>query len=145
MQKEQTIHMPQQIDDFMSLKDIFAEGLTVLKVMRRFGCPLTRLEAMEFTNRHDEFAKLGVNVVGVGFDVAGMSEFILGNFWKGRLFVDVNRSLYRHLNLPRAGIKATLKCLINPKTRKKYKCSQLTFRRCLYRGQGEDGRGYEGR
>lgn len=100
------------------LDSLFSEGITVLKVMRRFGCPLARHEAVQLSCHSQEFARLNVSLVGIGFDTAGSSSFVDGDFWKGRLFVDPTRALYKELDLQRAGLKTTVKCLTSSRTRK---------------------------
>ncbi|KAJ9067231.1 hypothetical protein DSO57_1001344 [Entomophthora muscae] len=111
----QTLQMPNKT---VSLNSIFAEGITVVKLMRRFGCPLTRYEASEFSEYQETFAALDVRLIGIGFDKAGTKSFLSGGFWKGELYLDPERVLYKVFNLQRLSKLQAIQNFLDAKTRK---------------------------
>lgn len=62
---------------------------------------LTRLDAIEFSDRKQEFQRLDVNLIAIGFDVSGSNEFQMGAFWGGVLYLDPFYKVYQELDLPR--------------------------------------------
>ncbi|KAJ9073861.1 hypothetical protein DSO57_1011977 [Entomophthora muscae] len=94
------------------LSDLWDEKNVLIKLFRRFGCPLCRLEAAKLSKYKDEFEKLDIKVVGVGFDELGLEEWTEGEYWKFDLFMDPEYSIYKNLELSRYGwVKGILTCL----------------------------------
>lgn len=46
----------------------------------------------------------GVALVGIGLEELGLEEFLAGKFFNGDLYLDVDKSCYKGLNLRRHGI-----------------------------------------
>ncbi|KAJ9067361.1 hypothetical protein DSO57_1000271 [Entomophthora muscae] len=113
------LQVPQQAGTACTLSELCMGHITVVKVMRRFGCPLTRKEAREISRYSEELEKMGVRLVGVGFDTSGASGFGLGGFWNGELFLDENRGVYDFFGLKRLGKLSSLLALLQKETRKK--------------------------
>ncbi|GAM27217.1 hypothetical protein SAMD00019534_103920, partial [Acytostelium subglobosum LB1] len=80
----------------------------VVVVFRRFGCFVCRLQALDVSCLKPQLDKLGISLIGIGFDAEGMKDFIDGNYFSGELFLDRNKSLYRTLRLKKMGLKATI-------------------------------------
>lgn len=112
------LQVPQQAGTACTLSELCAGRTTVLKVMRRFGCPLTRQEAREISRHAEELHKMGVSLVGVGFDTPGAAGFRLGGFWGGELFLDEGRGVYDYFGLGRMGKLSSLFYFLQRETRK---------------------------
>lgn len=105
---ELQVHVAHQMGTMFSLNSHFSQGITVLKLMRRFGCPLLRQDAQAFSARRDEFHRMGISTVGVGFDVRGAHEFLAGGFWDFPLFLDPTRDIYRYFDTKRMTLLSAL-------------------------------------
>ncbi|KAI9297353.1 hypothetical protein K502DRAFT_323339, partial [Neoconidiobolus thromboides FSU 785] len=69
-------------------------GKVVVKLMRRFGCPLCRMEAKALSSYKPIFDKYNVKLIGIGFDINGYKEFEQGNYWDGELYLDQEKKVY---------------------------------------------------
>ncbi|KAJ9067363.1 hypothetical protein DSO57_1000273 [Entomophthora muscae] len=105
---ELQVHVAEQMGNMFSLNSHFSEGITVLKLMRRFGCSLLRQDAQAFSDRGNELHRLGVSTIGVGFDVKGTQDFVKGGFWGFPLFLDPTRDIYRYFDVKRMSMLSGL-------------------------------------
>ncbi|KAJ9054194.1 hypothetical protein DSO57_1017157 [Entomophthora muscae] len=100
----------------LDISDYWKTDTVLLKVLRRFGCPLCRYESRMLSELKPEFDALGVRLVAVGFDVLGLYDFMAGGYWEWEILLDQDRSLHTALNLNKLPISSGLKNLISATT-----------------------------
>ncbi|KAJ9074269.1 hypothetical protein DSO57_1007961 [Entomophthora muscae] len=99
------------------ITDLWKEHTVILKVLRRFGCPLCRYESRLLSNLKPEFDRLNVRLVGIGFEEVGLQEFLDGKYWEWELFLDTERTVHRALGLTKMSIIAGLADLLTAASR----------------------------
>ncbi|KAJ9067379.1 hypothetical protein DSO57_1000288 [Entomophthora muscae] len=117
---ELVVQAPRQSGVSHSLENICHGRTVVLRVFGRFGCPFARLDAIRLSEQSENLEALGASLVGVGFDENGEREFRTNGFWKGEVYLDHNRSLYKFFQLPHASKLQTMKCLAKKPIRALY-------------------------
>eukprot|EP00212_Chloropicon_laureae_P008528 CAMPEP_0197493620 /NCGR_PEP_ID=MMETSP1311-20131121/23477_1 /TAXON_ID=464262 /ORGANISM="Genus nov. species nov., Strain RCC856" /LENGTH=196 /DNA_ID=CAMNT_0043038899 /DNA_START=102 /DNA_END=692 /DNA_ORIENTATION=+ len=91
----------------VKLGDVLAKDKPVLLwVMRRFSCPFCRAYAVKLRDHvGQKCAEKGVQMVGLGLEMAGIEAFVEGKFWGGDLLVENEKQeVHALLNLKRASI-----------------------------------------
>eukprot|EP00924_Labyrinthula_sp_SR-Ha-C_P006931 snap_masked-scaffold_8-processed-gene-4.35-mRNA-1 protein AED:1.00 eAED:1.00 QI:0/-1/0/0/-1/1/1/0/202 len=84
----------------VKLENLWKEGITVVHLLRRFGCPLCRNLATEMSSLAPTLEKNGVKLVGVGLGVDALDSFLEGGYWKGLdLYIDEDKKLYKEFKL----------------------------------------------
>ncbi|OON23674.1 hypothetical protein X801_00414, partial [Opisthorchis viverrini] len=95
-------HIPlRQIFQLNSSKSFLQDQTCVIAIFRRFGCKFCRLEALNLSQMKPAFDKRRIRLVGISFDEDGVKDFVDGNFFKGELFLDPDRSTYRAMDFKR--------------------------------------------
>eukprot|EP00854_Cymbomonas_tetramitiformis_P009382 gene9382-11118_t len=59
---------------------------------------LCRDYALRLSEIKSELDVEGVELVAIGHEMLGLGEFYMEGFWKGQLFVDKNKFIFRELN-----------------------------------------------
>ncbi|KAI9292788.1 hypothetical protein K502DRAFT_355798 [Neoconidiobolus thromboides FSU 785] len=99
------------------ISDLWKRQTCVLKVLRRFGCPLCRYESRILSELKDEFDELNIKLVAVGFEDVGLGDFLSGGYWDWQILIDDERSVHKALDLPKLPVSAGLKDLMSSATR----------------------------
>ncbi|KAJ9090494.1 hypothetical protein DSO57_1001952 [Entomophthora muscae] len=99
------------------LSDLWRDQVVILKVLRRFGCPLCRYESRLLSDLKPYFDELNVRLVGVGFEEVGLQEFMDGKYWEWDLFLDPSRSVHSALRLETMGLLQGLRDVASLATR----------------------------
>ena len=78
----------------------------LLWVMRRFSCPFCRGYAAQLRdNVQKKCEEKGVQMIGLGLEMAGLESFQEGKFWPGDLLVEnPDQEVHKLLNLKRASV-----------------------------------------
>eukprot|EP01017_Pseudomicrothorax_dubius_P002919 TRINITY_DN10273_c0_g1_i1.p1 TRINITY_DN10273_c0_g1~~TRINITY_DN10273_c0_g1_i1.p1 ORF type:complete len:208 (-),score=48.48 TRINITY_DN10273_c0_g1_i1:52-675(-) len=87
--------------------------VTILKLLRRFGCPLCRMGALQSWDLKAHFDQKypgKVDIVGVGYELIGYEEFVKGDYFPGKVYFDETREIYRRVGLPKASFCEAAKC-----------------------------------
>ncbi|KAI9295636.1 hypothetical protein K502DRAFT_364833 [Neoconidiobolus thromboides FSU 785] len=103
--------------DSILITDLWKNNTVILKVLRRFGCPLCRYESRLLSNLKPEFDKLGVRLIGIGFEEVGLQEFIDGKYWEWELFLDTDKTVHKALGLTKMSILVGLSDLLTSASR----------------------------
>lgn len=69
--------------------------LTVVKILRRFECSWSRLEALELNRYKACLDKMGIRMVAVAGDEADAKQYVEGGNWDGEFYIDEARALCR--------------------------------------------------
>jgi len=82
-------------------------GPVVFKFLRRFGCILCREGASDLTSLKplldEKYGKGVVDWIGIGLERLGYDEFKKGDYFKGKLYLDESRELYKALGFVELG------------------------------------------
>ncbi|KAG5449630.1 Prostamide/prostaglandin F synthase, partial [Clonorchis sinensis] len=84
-----------------SVESFWRDQTCVIAIFRRFGCKFCRLEALNLSQMKPAFDKRRIRLIGISFDGDGVKDFVDGNFFKGELFLDPDRSTYRAMDFKR--------------------------------------------
>ncbi|KAI0218353.1 hypothetical protein L0F63_006056, partial [Massospora cicadina] len=125
--------------DTVLITDLWKDSTVILKVMRSFGCPtcryefkskfiVARYESRMLANLKPEFGnklnpssdlldKLNVKLVGIGFEEAGLQEFLDGKYWEWELYIDTERTVHRVLGLAKTSVASGLAEIFTSATR----------------------------
>ncbi|KAJ9057843.1 hypothetical protein DSO57_1004625 [Entomophthora muscae] len=103
--------------DPVVVSDLWKRTTVILKVLRRFGCPLCRYESRLLSELKPELDALGIKLAAVGFEDVGLSDFLAGGYWDWDILIDTERSVHKALNLPKLPVSAGLKDLMSAATR----------------------------
>ncbi|KAJ9054196.1 hypothetical protein DSO57_1017159 [Entomophthora muscae] len=101
---------------FVLVSSLWKSKTVLLKVLRRFGCPLCRYESRLLSELKPEFEFLGIRLVAIGFERVGLEDFIAGGFWEWELFIDTERSIYTALNLHKVSVSTGLRNMVSAST-----------------------------
>ncbi|KAM7540893.1 hypothetical protein Aperf_G00000036975 [Anoplocephala perfoliata] len=88
----------------VTVKSFWKETPCVIALLRRFGCILCRLEALELSRFKQALQGKGVRLIAIGHDKDGLEEFKAGNFFDGELYLDESRDTYKSLKYERVGV-----------------------------------------
>ncbi|TGZ63628.1 hypothetical protein CRM22_006831 [Opisthorchis felineus] len=94
-----------------SVESFWRDQTCVIAIFRRFGCKFCRLEALNLSQMKPAFDKRRIRLVGISFDENGIKDFVDGNFFKGELFLDPDRSTYRAMDFKRVSSLSGFKSL----------------------------------
>lgn len=92
---------------FKSIWENNLRTLTIIRILRRFGCAICRMASIDLT---DHFHKLeikfpnAVSLVGLGLAKTSYEEFKEGEYLDGNLYIDEERNIYKALSFKRFGI-----------------------------------------
>ncbi|KAJ9052758.1 hypothetical protein DSO57_1031036 [Entomophthora muscae] len=99
------------------ISDFWKKQTVVLKVLRRFGCPLCRYESRLLSELKPEFDALDIKLIAIGFENVGLNDFLSGGYWDWEILVDNERSVHTSLDLKKIPVSAGLKDLMSSATR----------------------------
>ncbi|KAJ9052756.1 hypothetical protein DSO57_1031034, partial [Entomophthora muscae] len=103
-------------EDFI-ISNFWKKQTVVLKVLRRFGCPLCRYESRLLSELKPEFDALDIKLIAIGFENVGLEDFLSGEYWDWEILVDNERSVHIALDLKKVPVSAGLKDLMSSATR----------------------------
>ncbi|CAN7939619.1 unnamed protein product [Ixodes hexagonus] len=94
------------VKEAASGKDVVLESLwrdqrCVVMFFRRFACPYCRLDAVRLSQIKPQLDKANVRLVGIGHESVGLEDFQKQDFFKGELYIDVERNAYKALQFKR--------------------------------------------
>ncbi|CAN7987053.1 unnamed protein product [Ixodes pacificus] len=96
------------VKEAASGKDVVLESLwrdqrCVVMFFRRFACPYCRLDAVRLSKLKPQLDQANVRLVGIGHEKAGLDDFLKQEFFKGELYIDVEKNAYKALQFKRYG------------------------------------------
>ncbi|KAJ9059277.1 hypothetical protein DSO57_1003894 [Entomophthora muscae] len=71
------------------------ERLTVVKILRSFGCPQERYDSFVMTQHMECFQKMNVSVLAISEVSLGCKEFVKNGNWGGDLYLDLSQDVCR--------------------------------------------------
>lgn len=94
------------VKEAASGKDVVLESLwrdqrCVVMFFRRFACPYCRLDAVRLSKLKPQLDQANVRLVGIGHEKAGLEDFQKQEFFKGELYIDVEKNAYKALQFKR--------------------------------------------
>ncbi|CAN8016011.1 unnamed protein product [Ixodes persulcatus] len=100
------------VKEAASGKDVVLESLwrdqrCVVMFFRRFACPYCRLDAVRLSKLKPQLDQANVRLVGIGHEKAGLEDFQKQEFFKGELYIDVEKNAYKALQFKRYGPHCT--------------------------------------
>lgn len=101
----------------VELKSLWKDQPVVLFFLRRFGCQICRWMASEISKLEPELRAKGVGLVGVGPEELGLQEFKDGGFFKGAIFVDEKKKIYKDLGFKRYTALSVVPAALGKKVR----------------------------
>ncbi|KAJ9080386.1 hypothetical protein DSO57_1025595 [Entomophthora muscae] len=99
------------------ISDFWKKQTVVLKVLRRFGCPLCRYESRLLSELKPEFDALDIKLIAIGFENVGLNDFLSGGYWDWEILVDNERNVHTSLDLKKVPVSVGLKDLMSSATR----------------------------
>eukprot|EP01133_Synstelium_polycarpum_P014566 gene14566-17219_t len=108
----------------------------VIMCFRRFGCLVCRLQAMDLSSLKPKLDRMGIALIGIGFETLGLQDFIAGKYFAGEIYIDRSRSVYRALSLKRMGFWDSAVGLTDPKLSVYRKRAKETGLPSNFRGDG---------
>ncbi|KXN67173.1 hypothetical protein CONCODRAFT_80257 [Conidiobolus coronatus NRRL 28638] len=100
--------------DDVILNNFWKDGKVLVKLFRRFGCPLCRYEAHVLSKYEKVFSDLGIKLVGVGFDEDGLDEWLENKYWNFDLFMDPKHALYNGVKTNRLSVFQGIVSVLSP-------------------------------
>ncbi|XP_040360660.1 prostamide/prostaglandin F synthase isoform X1 [Ixodes scapularis] len=96
------------VKEAASGKDVVLESLwrdqrCVVMFFRRFACPYCRMDAVHLSKLKPQLDQANVRLVGIGHEKAGLEDFQKQEFFKGELYIDVEKNAYKALQFKRYG------------------------------------------
>ncbi|CAJ1050522.1 prostamide/prostaglandin F synthase [Xyrichtys novacula] len=85
----------------VELQSLWQDQPAVLFFLRRFGCQVCRWMALEVSKLEPDLRASGVALVGVGPEELGLKEFKEGEYFKGSIYMDVEKKTYKDLGFKR--------------------------------------------
>ncbi|PNI31420.1 FAM213B isoform 7 [Pan troglodytes] len=85
----------------VELRSLWRERACVVAGLRRFGCVVCRWIAQDLSSLAGLLDQHGVRLVGVGPEALGLQEFLDGDYFKGELYLDESKQLYKELGFKR--------------------------------------------
>lgn len=89
--------------EMVTMKSLWENQDCVITFFRRFGWQFCRLAAKQLSDIKPKLDEYGVRLVGVGVEELGLKEFLDGQFFKGDLFIDMEKKCYKDLQYKRFG------------------------------------------
>ncbi|GAM24012.1 hypothetical protein SAMD00019534_071870 [Acytostelium subglobosum LB1] len=108
----------------------------VVAVFRRFGCLVCRIQAMDISSLKPKLDRLGISLIGIGFETLGLQDFIAGKYFAGDIYIDKSRAVYRALSLRRMGFWDSAVGLMDPRLSVYRKLAKETGMPSNFRGDG---------
>ncbi|KAJ9052760.1 hypothetical protein DSO57_1031038 [Entomophthora muscae] len=99
------------------ISDYWKKQTVVLKVLRRFGCPLCRYESRLLSELKPEFDAMKIKLIAIGFENVGLEDFLSGGYWDWEILIDNERSVHTALDLKKVPVSTGLKDLMSSATR----------------------------
>lgn len=122
--------------EMVTLSDYWEYNTVVLKILRRFGCPLCRFESRLLSELKPEFESMGIKLLAVGFEEIGFGDFISGGYWNWDILIDKERNTYSALALKRTPVAAGIFDLMSGATIAALSAAQKAGIRGDLRGDG---------
>ncbi|CAL8339964.1 unnamed protein product [Merluccius merluccius] len=85
----------------VEVQSLWRGQTAVLFFLRRFGCQVCRWTAAEISKLEPDLRANNIALVGIGPEETGLQEFREGGFFKGALYLDVNKKTYKDLGFKR--------------------------------------------
>ncbi|KAJ9080390.1 hypothetical protein DSO57_1025599 [Entomophthora muscae] len=101
----------------VAISDCWKKHIVVLKVLRRFGCPLCRYESRLLSELKAEFDALDIKLVAIGFERVGLEDFLAGGFWSWEVLIDCERSVHMALGVKKMSVSEGIQDLMSSSTR----------------------------
>ncbi|KAJ9089051.1 hypothetical protein DSO57_1016839 [Entomophthora muscae] len=102
---------------YVLVSDFWKRYTVVLKVVRRFGCPLCRYESRLLSELKPEFNALNIKLIAIGCEDVGLDDFLMGGYWDWEILVDNERNVHTALNLKKVSVSMGFKDLMSSATR----------------------------
>ncbi|KAJ9052414.1 hypothetical protein DSO57_1034439 [Entomophthora muscae] len=99
------------------LSNFWKTKTVLLKVLRRFGCPLCRYEISLLSELKPEFDALDVKLIAIGFEKLELKDYLAGRYGDWEVLVDTKKEVYSALNLKKVSVSTVIKDLISSSRR----------------------------
>lgn len=113
----QGLRVKDRLGKVIQVSEMWNKKTVILKVLRRFGCPLCRYESRLLSELKPDFDDLDVRLIAIGCENIGFDEFLYGGYWNWEIYVDEERSVYTALGLNSATVGEVIKDSVSLATR----------------------------
>ncbi|XP_012257773.2 prostamide/prostaglandin F synthase-like [Athalia rosae] len=103
--------------EVVPLESLWKDQTVVIVFFRRWGCLLCRVWAKEVSAIADILKQHNIKLIGVGVEDFDAQEFVDGNFFKGELYVDINKKTYADIGFKRYNYFSVIKSLFSSESR----------------------------
>ncbi|XP_015519828.1 prostamide/prostaglandin F synthase-like [Neodiprion pinetum] len=103
--------------EVVPLESLWKDQTVVIVFFRRWGCMLCRVWAKEVSAIADLLKEHNVKLIGVGVEDFDSQEFVDGKFFKGELYVDIDKKTYAGLGFKRYNYFSVIASLFSGESR----------------------------